>query len=223
MCSVQTVGFVLILSQPFWRECVPASNVTSAICRYGEKLRKSGRHLATVIEEKDPVMELRCLWPLGQVRQEHEIVSRMHFTCGVVGGCQWEAQGEVPRSHSHKLLRTVRLGRLWTIKFKMHCMSANMMTLAHWWAMLAVVSGMSHILPQPHHLPYWMADMFSSDRGFVWCSWCRFLGVLWAMPNLVVRIRTALNTTFKLLSFGPISYFRPAYAWPEHQWKGKWK
>ena len=78
----------------------------------------------------------------------------------------WKMSVRVPMSHSHKLLRTVRLGRLWTVKFKMHCMGASMMTLALWWAMLAVVSGMSHILPQPHHLPYWMADVFSSDLGF---------------------------------------------------------
>jgi len=32
--------------------------------------------------------------------------------------------------HMHKLLQTVRLVRLCTIKFKMHCMSANMMTTA---------------------------------------------------------------------------------------------
>ena len=33
-------------------------------------------------------------------------------------------------SHRHKLLQTVRPGRLCAIKFKMHCMSANMMTTA---------------------------------------------------------------------------------------------
>ena len=110
--------------------------------------------LQKVIEEKDPGMELRCLCNLGQVRQEHEIVRHMHCTCGVVGRCQWEAQGEVHMSHSHKLWRTFRLafrlGRLWTLKFKMHCMSANMMALGHWWAILAVVSGMSQILPHKH-------------------------------------------------------------------------
>ena len=113
-----------------------------------------------------------------------EIVSRMHCTYGVVGGCQWEAQGEVPMSHSHKLLRTVRLGRLWTIKFKMHCMRANMMTIAHWWAMCAVVSGMSQIqiLPQPHHLPYRMGDVFSSDLRFRTDTWSAIL--MWIRTSI---------------------------------------
>ena len=80
----------------------------------------------------------------------------------------WKMSVSVPMSHSQKLLRTVRLGRLWTIKFKMHCMGANMLTIADstLGALLAVVSSKSHILPQPHHLPYWMADVFSSDLGF---------------------------------------------------------
>ena len=146
--------------------------------------------LQKVIEEKDPGMELRCLCDLGQIRQEHELVRRMHCTCGVVGRCQWEAQGEVHMSHSHKLRRTFRLafrlGRLWTIKFKMHCMSANTMTLGHWWAILAVVSGMSQILPQPHHLPYRMGDVFRSDVGLRTDTWSAIL--MWIRASIKCHI-----------------------------------
>ena len=63
----------------------------------------------------------------------------------MVGRFQWKAQDEVPMSHRHKLLQPVRHGRLCTIKFKMHCMSASMMTTADLWAMLSVISGVSSL------------------------------------------------------------------------------